>query len=221
MPAPSAGNSRPRRRTSLRRCRRRIGQTPSAVGAFGAAGSYVRPEPEEPAERGTHREAEPLQPGRRERQPHVVEVMLRDHREPQRVRHPALRDLAVGGKREHRLDELLEAEGGRHLADEVGRLLADVAEAVRRSRRAPARGRPVARRSSRSRAGTRACPASTSKRSSWDGCTCAAATAPSGSTNASTTTDSPFVSAEVVRKTSVSPVTGFVSDCPVVIISAS
>ena len=64
-------------------------------------------------------------------------------------------------------------------------------------------------------------PASTSKVSSCLGCTCAAATAPFGSTNVSTTTASPFVSAEVVRKTSVSPVTEFVMDWPVVITAAS
>ena len=62
-------------------------------------------------------------------------------------------------------------------------------------------------------------PARTSKRSSCAGWTCAAATAPFGSTNVSTTTGSPFVSADVVRKTRVSPVTRFVMDWPVVIIS--
>ena len=64
-------------------------------------------------------------------------------------------------------------------------------------------------------------PASTSKRSSWAGWTCAAATAPFGSTNVSTTTRSPFESADVVRNTSVSPVTELLSDCPVVITCAS
>ena len=62
-------------------------------------------------------------------------------------------------------------------------------------------------------------PASTSKRSSCAGWTCAAATAPSGSTNASTTTDAPFVSADVVRKTSVSPVAELVRVWPVLITS--
>ena len=64
-------------------------------------------------------------------------------------------------------------------------------------------------------------PARTSKSSSCAGCTCAAATAPFGSTNASTTTRSPFVSAEVVRNTSVSPVTEFLRVWPVVITSVS
>ena len=49
----------------------------------------------------------------------------------------------------------------------------------------------------------------TSKSSSCAGWTWAAATAPFGSTKVSTTTRSPFVSAEVVRKTRVSPVTRF------------
>ena len=53
-----------------------------------------------------------------------------------------------------------------------------------------------------------------SKVSSCEGWTCAAATAPFGVTNVSTTTDSPFVSAAVVRKTSVSPVTWLVRDWP-------
>jgi len=52
-------------------------------------------------------------------------------------------------------------------------------------------------------------PASTSKRSVWNGCTCAAATNPSGCTIVSKTTRSPFVSAAVSWNTSRSPVTGF------------
>jgi hypothetical protein len=52
----------------------------------------------------------------------------------------------------------------------------------------------------------------TSKVSSCDGWRCAAATAPFGSTYVSTTTHSPFVSADVVRNTSVSPVTELVMD---------
>ena len=46
--------------------------------------------------------------------------------------HPLLRDLAVLGEREHRLDQLLEAERGGDLAHEVGGLVADVLEPVRR-----------------------------------------------------------------------------------------
>jgi hypothetical protein len=61
-------------------------------------------------------------------------VVARDDREPQRVRHPLLVHPAVGCEREHRLDQLLEAERGTNLADEVGRLVADVLEAVRRAR---------------------------------------------------------------------------------------
>src|SRR6185312_10299239 len=90
---------------------------------------------EEAADRSAEGEAEALEPGRRERQPDVVEVVPGDDGEPQRVRHALLRDLAVLGEREHRLDQLLEAERGRDLADEVRRLVPDVAELVRRSRR--------------------------------------------------------------------------------------
>ena len=111
-------------RSRWSRCRARSG--PRLCGLVG------RPEAEQTAERGAEREPEPLQPGRRERQPDVAEVVARDDREPERVRHALAVHLAVVGEREHRLDELLEAEGGPHLADEVGGLLADVAEAVRR-----------------------------------------------------------------------------------------
>ena len=108
---------------------------PSAVGAFGSAGSYVGRYPRSTPERGGEGEPEPLQPGRRERQSDVAEVVACDDREPERVGHALAVHLAVLGQREHRLDELLEAEGGPHLAHEVGSLLADVAEAVRRPRR--------------------------------------------------------------------------------------
>src|SRR5262249_26576212 len=57
-------------------------------------------------------------------------------------------------------------------------------------------------------------PSSTSKRSVWKGCTCAAATNPSGRTIVSTSSDSPLVSSEVRWKTSTSPVTGFSSVSP-------
>ena len=52
-------------------------------------------------------------------------------------------------------------------------------------------------------------PRRTSKRSSWLGCTCAAATKPFGCTKVSITTAWPFVSRLVWRKTMRSPVTGF------------
>jgi hypothetical protein len=61
--------------------------------------------------------------------------MAGDDCQPQLVRQPLSVDLAVGGKREHRLDELLEPQGGGDLAHEVRGLVADVAEPVGRPRR--------------------------------------------------------------------------------------
>src|SRR5215218_3829413 len=60
-------------------------------------------------------------------------------------------------------------------------------------------------------------PRSTWKRSSWYGCRWAAATNPFGLTKVSITIASPFVSREVLRKTSRSPVTGFSMTSPALI----
>ena len=73
--------------------------------------------------------------GRRERQPHGVEVSLRDHGEPKRVRHALAIGLAVGGEPVHRLDQRLELQRRTDLADEVRGLVACVPEPVRRLRR--------------------------------------------------------------------------------------
>ena len=64
-------------------------------------------------------------------------------------------------------------------------------------------------------------PRSTWKRSSWLGCTWAAATKPFGCTYVSMTTASPPVSLDVFRKTMRSPVTGFSIVSPAAIISTS
>src|SRR5436190_14843383 len=64
-------------------------------------------------------------------------------------------------------------------------------------------------------------PRRTSKRSSWLGCTCAAATKPFGCTKVSITTAWPFVSRLVCRKTMRSPVTGFSMVSPARIIWGS
>src|SRR3954452_10562042 len=64
-------------------------------------------------------------------------------------------------------------------------------------------------------------PRRTSKRSSWLGCTCAAATKPLGCTKVSITTAWPFVSRLVCRKTMRSPVTGFSMVSPARIIWGS
>ena len=58
-------------------------------------------------------------------------VALRDHGEPQRVRHALPVRLAVGGEREHRLEQLLELESGADDADEVELVVAGVPELVR------------------------------------------------------------------------------------------
>src|ERR1700745_316724 len=55
-------------------------------------------------------------------------------REPQGVRHALAIRLAVGGEREHRLEQGLELQRGAHLADEVGFLLSRVPHLVRRAR---------------------------------------------------------------------------------------
>ena len=86
---------------------------------------------EEPPERSAEGEAGLLQPRRREREPHGVEVGLRDHGEPKRIRHSLPVRLAVGSEREHRLEQRLELERRPHFADEADRLLACVPEAVR------------------------------------------------------------------------------------------
>ena len=96
------------------------------------------------AERGTEREPDPLDERRREGQADGVEVRIGDHREPERVRHSLAVRLAVGGQREHRLEQRLELEGGPHLADEVRLLVTCVPEPVRRPgrhRQPPARAR--------------------------------------------------------------------------------
>src|SRR5262249_28064865 len=119
---------------------------------------------------------------------------------------------------EHRLDQRLEAERGADLEHEPRVAFARVPEAMRRPRRdtdhvAGLREdlwSPI-RRPRR--------PCRTSNRSDWYGWTCAAATKPPGRTIVSTSTDSPFVSADVRWKTSTSPVTGFSSLSPGRIIS--
>ena len=68
-------------------------------------------------------------------------MRVRDHGEPQRVRHALPVRLAVGGEGEHRLEQRLELEGRAHLADEVGLFLAGVPELVRRAGRD---GQPLA-----------------------------------------------------------------------------
>jgi hypothetical protein len=62
-------------------------------------------------------------------------------------------------------------------------------------------------------------PDSISNRSVWYGCVCAAATKPFGCTVTSTSTYSPFVSADVSRNSMRSPVTGFSITSPLRIIS--
>jgi hypothetical protein len=57
-------------------------------------------------------------------------VGLRDHGEPERVRHPLAVGPAVGGEVEHRLDQRLEGERGAHLADEARLDVAVVPEAM-------------------------------------------------------------------------------------------
>src|SRR5918999_6470441 len=64
-------------------------------------------------------------------------------------------------------------------------------------------------------------PFSTSKRSSCEGWTCAFATKPFGLTKHSITAASPFVSADVLRKTIRSPVTGFSIESPARIIAST
>jgi hypothetical protein len=61
-------------------------------------------------------------------------VRLRDHGQPERIRHALAVRLAVGGEREHRLEQRLELERRPHLADKPDRLVARVPELVRRAR---------------------------------------------------------------------------------------
>jgi len=58
-------------------------------------------------------------------------VRPRDHGQAQRVRHALLVRLAVGRKREHRLEQRLELERGPNLAHEVRDAVARVPEPVR------------------------------------------------------------------------------------------
>ena len=127
--------------------------------------------------------------------------------------------LAVGGEREHRLEQRLELQRRPDLADEPDRLVAGVPELVRRSglddrdlagpeRQLLAadlqrRACPRRRRSARSATGGRA-PRRRSRRAGR---------------RVSITTASPSVSAEVARKVRRSPVTGFSMVSPVRIIS--
>ena len=134
MDAPSPASARRPRTTPAMNRARRIRLLPSRRAA--------PPEPardvdglvaEHAAERAAEREPDPLHDGRRERELNRVEVGLRDHREVQRVRHPLAVRLAVGGEREHRLDQRLELQRGPDLADEVRDLVAGVPELVRRA----------------------------------------------------------------------------------------
>ena len=59
---------------------------------------------------------------------------LRDHREPERIRHSLAVRLAVDGQREHRLEQLLELERGPDDGDEVQLVVARVPEPMRRPR---------------------------------------------------------------------------------------
>jgi hypothetical protein len=68
--------------------------------------------PERPTDGCTERERGALQGVRDHGEAQVVEVVLRDHRQPQRVRHALPGCLAIGGETEHRLDQLLERSGG-------------------------------------------------------------------------------------------------------------
>jgi hypothetical protein len=61
-------------------------------------------------------------------------VLPRDHREPQRVRHSLPIRLSFLCELEHRLDQRLELERGRDLAEEANLVLAGVPEPVRRTR---------------------------------------------------------------------------------------
>ena len=89
--------ARPRTRTTRRDEKDRRAPQASAGPARHAGRRHVDgPVAERLAERRAEREREPLEHGRRERQPHGVEVRLRDHREPQRVRHALAVRLAVG-----------------------------------------------------------------------------------------------------------------------------
>jgi hypothetical protein len=60
-------------------------------------------------------------------------VLAHDHGEPERIRQAAAVRPAVGGEREHRLDECLEAERGADLGDEAQLAVGRVAEPVQRA----------------------------------------------------------------------------------------
>src|SRR5437763_4749786 len=94
-------------------------------------GDVDRLEAEEASDRSAEDEPRLLQPGRRERQPHGVEMRVRDHGEAQQVGHALPVRLAVGGEREHRLEQRLELQRRADLADEPDRLIARVPETVR------------------------------------------------------------------------------------------
>jgi hypothetical protein len=89
--------------------------------------------PEASSKRSAERETGFLQPRRRVRQPHRLEVRLRDHGEPEQVRHALPIRLAVCGQREHRLQQRLELERRPHFADEAHLAVARVPEAMRSS----------------------------------------------------------------------------------------
>ena len=107
-----------------------------AVGRRELAGQRVvgGREPERLADRRAHRQRELLQALRDERQADVVEVVVRDHGEPERVRHALPVRLAVGRERVHRRDQPLELERRRDGADEAHLVVACVPELVRRLR---------------------------------------------------------------------------------------
>ena len=93
------------------------------------------PVAEHPPERRPDRERRTLHRGGREGKPDGVEMRVGDHGEPERVGQPSPVRLALGGEREHRLDQRLERERGPHLAEEAGVALARVPEPVRGSGR--------------------------------------------------------------------------------------
>jgi len=88
---------------------------------------------QETADRGAQRKAETLQRRGRERKLDVGEVMLRDHGEPERVRHPLPVRLADGGESEHRLDQLLELACGADFTAKHELVFAGVPPLVRRT----------------------------------------------------------------------------------------
>jgi hypothetical protein len=75
-----------------------------------------------------------LHPRGCEGQPHEVEVPAHDDGESEGVRQAAAVGLAVGGEREHRLDECFEAERGADLRDEAELAIGCVAEPVEHPR---------------------------------------------------------------------------------------